>query len=83
MTVGEEKHFWCGQDLASSEVLELGDQPKDVQMEEVGKQVMWGPVIEPPLEGLPLAPLTEVLLEETGATAPQEGGTMADNDATA
>ena len=61
MTVEEEKHFWCGQDLASSEALELGVPPKDVQMEEVGEQVTWGPAIELVLEGLPLAPLGEAL----------------------
>ena len=26
----EEKHFWLGQDLASSKALELGVLPKDV-----------------------------------------------------
>ena len=55
----EEKRFWLGQDLASSKVLELGIPPKDVQMEEVGKRVMWGPAIEPAPEGPPLAPLGE------------------------
>ena len=55
----EEKRFWLGQDLESSEALELGIPPKDVQMEEVGEQVMWGLATEPVLEGLPLAPLTE------------------------
>ena len=40
MIVEEEKRFWFRQDLASSEDLELGVLPKDVQMEEVGKQVM-------------------------------------------
>ena len=57
----EEKHFWHGQDLASGKVLELGIPPKDIQMEEVGKQVTWGLAIELPLEGPPLAPLGEVL----------------------
>ena len=59
--VEEEKRFWLGQDLVSSEALELGIPPKDVQMEEVGKWVTWGLVIEPAPEGLPLAPLGEVL----------------------
>ena len=59
MMVEEEKRFWCGQDLASSEALELGIPPRDVQMEEVGKQVMWGQAIEPAPEGLPLVPLEE------------------------
>ena len=56
----EEKRFWLGQDLVSGEVLELGVPPEDVQMEEVGKWVMWGLAIKPALEGSPLAPLTEV-----------------------
>ena len=60
MTVKEEKCFWHGQDLVSGEALELGVLLKDVQMEEVGKQVMWGPAIEPVPEGPPLEPLTEV-----------------------
>ena len=57
----EEKCFWLGQDLASSKVLELGIPPKDIQIEEVGKQVMWGLVIEPAPEGPPLVPLGEAL----------------------
>ena len=61
MTVEEEKRFWHGQDLASSEVLELGILPKDVQMEEIGERVMWGLVIQPAPEGPPLVPLTEAL----------------------
>ena len=60
MTVKEEEHFWHGQDLASSKALELGVPPEDVRMEEVGERVMWGPVIEPALEGPPLTPLEEV-----------------------
>ena len=47
MMIEEEKCFWCGQDLVSSEVLELGVLPEDVQMEEVGEWVTWGPAIEP------------------------------------
>ena len=58
--VEEEERFWHRQDLASGEALELGVPPKDIQIEEVGKRVMWGPVIEPALEGPPLAPLGEV-----------------------
>ena len=61
MTNEEEKQFWLGQDLASGEVLELGILPKDVQMEEVGERVTWRPAIEPALERLPLAPMTEAL----------------------
>ena len=68
MTDEEEKHFWLGQDLESSEALELGVPPKDVQMEEVGERVMWGPVIELVPEGPPLAPLTGAPNEESGAT---------------
>ena len=61
ITDKEEERFWLGQDLESSKVLELAIPPEDVQMEEVGEQVMWGPVIEPAPEGQPLAPLMEVL----------------------
>ena len=59
MMVEEEKHFWRGQDLASGKALELGVPPEDVQMEEVGERVTWGPAIEPAPEGLPLVPLGE------------------------
>ena len=60
MTFEEEKRFWYGQDLVSGKALELDVPPKDVQMEEVGEQVTWGPAIEPAPEGPPLAPLGEV-----------------------
>ena len=76
-----EKCFWLGQDLVSGKVLELGVPPKDIQMEEVGEWVTWGPAIEPAPEGPPLAPLGEAPYEEIGATPAQEGGAMADNDA--
>ena len=59
MMVEEEKRFWHGQDLVSGEALELGVPPKDIQMEEVGKRVMWGPAIEPAPERPPLVPLGE------------------------
>ena len=59
MTVEEEERFWHGQDLASGEALELGVPPEDVQIEEVGERVTWGPAIEQVPEGLPLAPLGE------------------------
>ena len=81
MTVKEEKHFWLGQDLASSKALELGVPPEDVQIEEVGERVMWGPAIEPASEGPPLAPLVEAPYEETGAAPVQEGGATVDDDA--
>ena len=56
----EEEHLWLGQDLESGEALEIGIPPKDVQIEEVGEQVRWGPAVEPAPEGPPLAPLTVV-----------------------
>ena len=56
----EEEHFWLGQDLEFSEALELGVLPKDIQLEEVGQRVMWGPAIELVPEGPALAPLKEV-----------------------
>ena len=64
--------------MASGEVLELGIPPKDVQMEEVGKRVTWGPVIELAPEGPPLVPLTEAPNEESGAAPVQEDGAMVD-----
>ena len=54
MTDEEEKCFWLRQDLASSKVLEWGILPEDVQIEDVGEWVTWGPAIEPVLEGPPL-----------------------------
>ena len=57
--VEEEKCFWLGQDLASDKALELGILAEDVQMEEVGERVTWGPAIEPAPEGPPLVPLEE------------------------
>ena len=80
MTVKEEKRFWCGQDLASGEALELGVPPRDVQMEEVVERVMWGLAIEPAPEGPPLVPLGEVPYKETSTTSVQKGGAMADDD---
>ena len=81
MTVEEEERFWRGQDLVSSKALELGILPEDVQMEEVGERVTWGPAIEPAPEGPPLAPLGGVPEEETGAVPVEEGGAVADDDA--
>ena len=59
MTEEEEKGFWLGQDLTFGEALELGIPPEDIQMEEMGEQVMWGPAIELAPEGPPLVPLGE------------------------
>ena len=50
-------------------------------MEEVGEQVMWELAIELALEGPPLAPLMEVLEEETGAILVQEDGAIVDDEA--
>ena len=77
----EEKHFWLGQDLASGKTLELGVPPEDVQMEEMGKRVMWGPAIEPAPQGLPLALLTEAPIEESGTVLAQKDGATAHDDA--
>ena len=57
----EEDCFWLGQDLESGEALEEGVLPLDVQIEEVGQRVMWGPELVLAQEGPPLAPLTEAL----------------------
>ena len=59
----------------------MGIPPEDVQMEEVGERVTWGPAIEPAPEGPPLAPLGEAPEEETGAALAEEGGAAADDDA--
>ena len=56
----KEEHFWLGQDLEPSEVLELGVLPPDVQMEEVGQWVSWGLELVLAQEGPRLAPLMEV-----------------------
>ena len=45
--------------------------------------MMWGLTIEPVPEGPPLAPLTEVLNEESGTALVQEDGATADDDAAA
>ena len=62
--------------------LELGIPPKDVQIEEVGEWVTWGPVLEPASEGPPLAPLSEAPIEESGAVLAQEDDATADDEAT-
>ena len=79
----EEKRFWLWQDLESGKALELGIPPKDIQMEEVGKRVMWGPAIELVPEGPPLAPLMEALNEKSGTMPVQEDGAMVDDNAIA
>ena len=53
----EEKCFWIRQDLVSGKALELGVPPEDIQMEEVGEWVTWGPAIEPVPEGPALGTL--------------------------
>ena len=62
-------------------MLGLGVLPKDVQIEEVGERVTWGPAIEPALEGLPLVPLMEVPIEESGAALAQEDDAVVDDEA--
>ena len=79
----EEECFWLRQDLESGKVLELDVPPEDIQMEEMGEQVMRGPAIEPAPEGQPLAPLTEALYEESGAALAQEDGAAVDDEAAA
>ena len=50
------------------EELELGMPHPDVQLEDVGWRVWWGPEPEPVAEGPPLLPLREELIEvEEGA----------------
>ena len=79
----KEERFWLRQDLESSKALELGVQPEDIQMEEVGEWVEWGPAIEPAPEGPPLAPLMEAPNEESGATLAQKDGAKAYDNYTA
>ena len=62
-------------------MLELGILPVDIQMEEVGERVMWGAALELALEGPPLAPLMEVLIEESGITLMQEDDATVDDEA--
>ena len=50
-------------------------------MKEVGKQVMWGLVIEPAPEGPPLVPIMGAQNEEIGTMPVQEDGAMADDNA--
>ena len=56
----EEEHFWLGQELESGKVLEEGVPPPDVQIKEVGQQVMWGPEPIVAQEGPPLMPLMAI-----------------------
>ena len=78
-----DEHFWLGQDLESSRALEYGVPTPNVQMEEVGQQVMWRPAMNLVPEGPPLVPLMEVPNEESGATQVQEDCTMVDDAAMA
>ena len=55
----EEGHFWLRQDLESSKALDLGVLPPDIQMEELGQWVKWGPEPVVVQDSPPLAPLME------------------------
>ena len=65
-------------------MLELGVPPEDIQMEEVGEQVMWGPDDRAGTRRPALGTLNGgALNEESGATLVQEDGAIADDDAMA
>ena len=72
----EEEHFWKGQDVAMGEDLELGCPPPRVQLEEVGWQIPWMPVVEPAKEGSPLVPLGPGPMEVDGAEQALGNGAM-------
>ena len=73
----EEENFWRGQDLMMGEELEVGPPPPRVQLEEVGRWVPWGLVVEPAEEGSPLAPLGPGPMELDGAEQVPDDGAMA------
>ena len=83
MTGEKEQCFWLRQDLKSREVLEYRVLPPDVWIEDMGLWVRWGPALILVQEGLPLAPLKEVVaeVEENGATPVQEDSAIAEDDA--
>ena len=75
----EEEAFWCRLDVAMGEELELGPPPPNVQLEEAGRQVPWGPALEPAQEGPPLLPLGPGPMEVDGTEqAPEDGAAWED-----
>ena len=59
------------------EDLELGCPPPRVQLEEVGWQIPWMPVVEPAEEGSPLVPLGPGPMEVDGTKqVPEDGATV-------
>ena len=80
----EEDAFWHGLNLKMGEELELVVPPRDIQIEDIGQRVWWGP--EPKLvqEGLPFLALGAEIIEVEGGTKQvQEDGTMVEDDAMA
>ena len=63
----EEEAFWRRLDLEMGEELELGPPPLNVQLEEAGWWVPWGPELQPAQEGPPMSPLGLELMEVDGA----------------
>ena len=78
----EEAAFWHGLGLEMGEELELRVLPPDIQLEDVGQRVQWGPEPEPVQEGPPLLPLGEELMEvENSAEQVQRDGSVVKDDA--
>ena len=70
----EEKAFWRGLDVVTGEELELGQPPPNVQLEEAGRRVPWGPAPELVQEGPPLLHLGPGPMEVDGAKQELEDG---------
>ena len=69
MTEEEEGTFWHRLDFEMREELELGPPPPNIELEDMGQQVPWGPELQLVQEGPPLSPLQVELIEVDGATA--------------
>ena len=60
---------------------ELAPPPLNIQLEEVGRWVLWGLELEPAPEGTPLLPLWVELMEVDGTKQAQEDGATVKDDA--
>ena len=67
--------------METRELVELGVLPLDIQREDMGWRVQWGPEPEPAQEGLPLLPLRAEPMEVDGAKQVQEDGATVEDDA--
>ena len=64
----EEEAFWCKLDLKTGEELELGVPAPDIQIENVGRQILWGLESVLAQEVPPLLGLGEEPMEVEGDT---------------